>query len=44
MGLFPVFYDDKSVPKSEKVNNEGYTIDFPYLHLSSWEDLKAKLK
>ena len=28
-GLFPVFYDDKSVPKSEKVDNEGYTIDFP---------------
>ncbi|MBP5434026.1 HAD hydrolase-like protein, partial [Ruminococcus sp.] len=38
-GLFPVFYDNRSVPSRLHERNDKIMIDFPYLHLSSWDDL-----
>ena len=42
-GLFPVFYDDISVPSRLHERNDKITINFPYLHLSSWSDLIDEL-
>ena len=38
-GLFPVFYDDRSVPSRLHERNDKISVDFPYLHLNSWDDL-----
>ena len=38
-GLFPVFYDDRSVPSRLHKRNDKISVDFPYLHLSSCSDL-----
>ena len=38
-GLFPVFYDDRSVPSRLHERNDKISVNFPYLHLNSWDDL-----
>lgn len=38
-GLFPVFYDDRSVPGTIHEKNDGTQIEFDYLKIESWQDL-----
>ncbi len=42
-GLFPVFYDDRSVPSLIHAKNDPLTIDFPHHHIRCWEELSALL-
>ncbi len=42
-GLFPVFYDDRTVPGVIHEKNDKYTIDVPHLHISNWGELTAEL-
>ena len=38
-GLYPVLYDDRSIPSRLHQRNDKITVDFPYLHLNCWDDL-----
>ncbi len=38
-GMFPVFYDDRSIEHCERLDNDVSEIDFPYLRITSWGDL-----
>ena len=42
-GLFPVFYDDRSVPSKINEKNDSMTVDIPHLHLSNWRYLMESL-
>lgn len=43
-GIFPVFYDDRSVPSKIHEKNDAQTADVPYLHLDNWDSLIEILK
>ena len=43
-GLYPVFYDDRSVPSKIHEKNDSVTIDFPYLRIGSWQELIDEIK
>lgn len=43
-GLFPVFYDDRSVPDKTHEKNDLLSIDFPHIHLEDWFSLVDCLK
>ena len=38
-GIFPVFYDDRSVPSKIHERNDALEVDVPYLHLEKWNNL-----
>lgn len=38
-GIFPVFYDDRSVPSKIHEKNDAQKLDIPYLHLDNWKNL-----
>lgn len=42
-GLFPVFYDDRSVPSKIHEKNDLLSMSFPYLHLKDWFSLTGCL-
>lgn len=42
-GLFPVFYDDRSVPGKFHEKNDKYKLEFPHLRLKNWKELKEYL-
>ncbi len=43
-GLYPVFYDDRSVPSKIHEKNDSVTIDFLYLRIGSWQELIDEIK
>jgi cytidine deaminase len=43
-GLFPVFYDDRSVPSKIHEKNDALDADVEYLHLDNWTNLINILK
>lgn len=43
-GVFPVFYNNTSLNHLEKLDNDVSGIDFPYLTVSSWDELVGILK
>ena len=43
-GLYPVFYDDRSVPSKIHDKNDSVTVDFPYLRVGCWQELIDKIK
>lgn len=43
-GLYPVFYDDRSVLSKIHQKNDSVTVDFPYLRIGCWQDLIDKIK
>ena len=44
VGLYPVFYDDRSVPSKIHEKNDSATVDFPYLRIGCWQELVNKIK
>jgi len=38
-GLFPVFYDDRSVPSSIHEKNDALSIPFPHLRIGGWGEM-----
>lgn len=38
-GIFPVWYDDRTVPGSLYEKNDSLRTDFPHLHISDWNEL-----
>lgn len=38
-GLFPVWYDDRSVPSKFYEKNDSFSIEFPHLRIGSWNEL-----
>ncbi|MBR4320147.1 MAG: HAD family hydrolase [Oscillospiraceae bacterium] len=42
-GLFPVFYDDRSIPSTLHEKNGSISMSFPYLRISSWKELTSYL-
>lgn len=38
-GIFPVWYDDRSVPSKFYEKNDSFSIDFPHLRINSWNEL-----
>lgn len=38
-GMFPVWYDDRSVPSKFYEKNDGFSIGFPHLRINSWNEL-----
>ena len=42
--MFPVYYDDRTVPSSLYARNDELMIDFPHLHLHRWEELPQILQ
>ncbi len=38
-GLYPMFYDDRSVPSKIHEKNDSVTVDFPYLRIGCWQEL-----
>ena len=43
-GLFPVFYDDRSIPSALHEKNDSISVNFPYLRIGSWKELTNQLK
>ncbi len=43
-GLFPVFYDDRSIPSALHEKNDSISVDFPYLKIGSWREMTNQLK
>ena len=43
-GIFPVLYDDRSVPSKIHEKNDAQTMNVPYLHLDNWNSLIDILK
>ena len=43
-GLYPVFYDDRSVPSKIHEKNDSVTVDFPFLRIGCWPELIDKIK
>jgi len=42
-GLFPVFYDDRSIPSALHEKNDSISVNFPYLRIGSWKELTSYL-
>ena len=38
-GLYPVLYEDRSVPSKIHEKNDSIQVDFPYLMLDNWQEL-----
>lgn len=38
-GLFPVYYDDRTVPSKFYEKNDSFTINFPHLRIKNWNEL-----
>ncbi len=43
-GVFPVLYDDRSVPSKTREKNDSVVADFPYMKIESWQELVEKIK
>ena len=43
-GLFPVLYDDRSIPSALHGKNDSISVAFPYLKIGSWKELMNCLK
>ena len=43
-GLYPVFYDDRSVPSKIHEKNDSITADFQFIRIGCWQELVNKIK
>ena len=43
-GLYPVFYDDRSIPSKIHEKNDSITADFQFLRIGCWQELVNKIK
>jgi len=43
-GLFPVFYDDRSIPSALHEKNDSISVEFPYLKIKNWGELISQLE
>lgn len=43
-GLYPVFYDDRSVPSKIHEKNDAAQTEIPYLRIGSWQELVETIK
>lgn len=39
VGIFPVLYEELTIKDPRPVQNEGVSIDFPHLHIHSWQEM-----
>ena len=41
--LFPVYYDDRTIPSRFYEKNDSFSIEFPHLRIHSWEELTKEI-